>query len=137
MNLIWSVMGAIFFGFLAGASGSFFLWYVYGRYSEWKLKKSVIKSDVINQLDNTKPVIDERGHEEDERKRIEKIRQFEKLRRLGIGEQTITKPVSFYTRKFEDGKGGGFSSSVINNAKQDSRSTGSPKSEDRRTIKFD
>ena len=125
MNLLWSVVGAIGFGFLSGACLTFFIWFVYNKYMDKKIRRLAEKSNIIEQMDNTKPIIDERGQEEDERRRIEKIRQFEKLRRLGIGEQTVTKSNSFYTGQFEDGKGRGLSSDVTNNIKQDSRPTGS------------
>jgi hypothetical protein len=137
MNITIAIIGALGLGTLTGVTIAIFLWWVINKVQDKKIIKLAKESNIIDQVDNTKPIIDERGQEEDERRRIEKIRQFEKLRRLGIGEQTTTKSNSFYTGKFQDGKDRGLSNNSDNNIKQNSGHSGIVKSDNRKSVKLD
>ena len=109
MNYTLYIVFAIASGFMAGATGMFFFWWLYSKWHDKRLKKKIPAEHLADISINIKPTIDERGIKEDERRRIEKIRQFEKLRRTSIGESTINESNSFYTGKFENGERSGVS----------------------------
>lgn len=125
VNFVFAVLGAIIFGIIFGGAFAYWIWYVFNKLMDKKEKRNIPINEIKEQLFNTKPDKDERRLEENERERINKYRQFEKLRR---GE---SKTESFYSRKFEDER----RSNIQNGFNRESKQSGLSNESNKRDIK--
>ena len=99
MNIIFATILALLLGMIFGAVLAILGWFIMGKINDKKLKKNMPVEELAEQALNNKPTITEKEVAEDDRRRIEKIRQFEKLRRTDGKVQSAS---SFYSGKFED-----------------------------------
>ena len=133
MNLILATIFSIVSGMLAGGALAILFFLIYNKFKDKKIIKQIPAEELAEQALNNKPQISEKEVAEDDRRRIEKIRQFEKLRRVNGKVQSTP---SFYTGKFENEGRSNLQNESDRSNKLNSPNNGEDKSDDSGTIRF-
>lgn len=102
MSLFTDMLWMGLAGLLAGVSIMFIIYFAYSKFSDLKTKRNV--PDRSEMLVPEKKQINFEEVKEDERRNTERIRQFEKLRRLEQGNRITPRTDEFYERSFQQSK---------------------------------
>lgn len=82
INTFWYYFGAFVGGIITSFLISFVSLMLYDVYTKWKLKRKIPKDEVTLKDPGKPMLINQKEVENDERTRLNKFREFEKLRRI-------------------------------------------------------